>query len=43
MGSEGLDPDLARRTVLVPGEGLDRKRTEKLLLERDYREVSVPE
>lgn len=42
-GSEGLDPDLARRTVLVPGEGLDRKRTEKLLLERDYREVSVPE
>ena len=42
-GSGGLDPDLARRTVLVPGEGLDRKRTEKLLLERDYRDVTVPE
>ena len=42
-GSGELDPDLARRTVLVPGEGLDRKRTEKLLLERDYREVAVPE
>ena len=42
-GSGKLDPDLARRTVLVPGEGLDRKRTEKLLLQRDYREVMVPE
>jgi len=42
-GSGSLDPDLARRTVLVPGEGLDRKRTEKLLLERDYRDVTVPE
>ncbi|MED5399834.1 MAG: cytochrome c3 family protein, partial [Planctomycetota bacterium] len=41
--SSGLDPDLARRTVVIPGEGLDRKRTEKLLLERDYREVMVPE
>jgi predicted CXXCH cytochrome family protein len=42
-GSGGLDPGLARRTVLVPGVGLDRKRTEKLLLKRDYREVTVPE
>ena len=42
-GSGALDPDLARRTVLVPGVGMDRKRTEKLLLKRDYREVMVPE
>ena len=42
-GSGKLDPDLARRTVLIPGKGLDRKRVEKLLLERDYREVMVPE
>jgi len=35
--------DLARRTVLLPGVGLDRKRTEKLLLKRDDREVTVPE
>jgi hypothetical protein len=42
-GSGKLDPDLAKRTVLVPGKGLDRKRVERLLLERDYREVMVPE
>ena len=35
--------DLARRTVLMPGVDLGRKRTEKLLLKRDYREVTVPE
>ncbi|MDP7273885.1 MAG: multiheme c-type cytochrome [Planctomycetaceae bacterium] len=42
-GSASLDPDLARRTVLVPGQGLDRDRTEKLVLKRDYREEKVPE
>ena len=34
---------LARRTVLVPGVGLDHERPEKLLLKRDDREVTVPE
>ena len=41
--SGDLDPDLARRVVVLPGRGADRSRTEKLLLKRDYREVMVPE